>query len=188
MGSFEVGIAALLEHEKHLHVVFRRDAYGLFEQTRSALRRQLGVNEVCVDDGLSTWIELRDALKNDHVVLVQGDRVMLGQKGARMPFMDGHMMLPTGPAKLALASGAPIVPIFSIRKPNGKLRLFVEKPIWVQSAEQIHVAMAHFAEILESYLRRYPDQWLMIHRAWCEDSDLPGYSEANSETNSGANS
>ena len=170
MGSFEVGMAALRRHESKLHVVFRRDAYGKFEQTRSQLRKRLGVNEVCVDDGLGVWVRLRDALRNDEVVLVQGDRVMPGQRGRKMAFMGGHMMLPTGPAKLALASGAPIVPIFSIRRPDGMVRLFVETPIWVASDDDVDKALASFARILERYLRRYPDQWLMIQRAWCEDA------------------
>lgn len=170
MGSFEVGMAALRQHENNLHVVFRRDAYGRFEQTRSMLRKRLGVNEVCVDDGLGVWVRLRDALRNDEVVLVQGDRVMPGQRGRKMPFMGGHMMLPTGPAKLALASGAPIVPIFSIRRPDGAVRLFVEPPIWVASDDGVDKALAAFAHTLERYLRKYPDQWLMIQRAWCEDA------------------
>jgi lauroyl/myristoyl acyltransferase len=169
MGSFEVGIVALLEHEKRLHVVFRKDAYGLFERTRSALRQRLGVNEVSVDEGLEVWVRLRDALKNNEVVLVQGDRVMPGQRGSRTALMGGHVMLPTGPAKLALASGAPIIPIFSVRKPDGRIRLFVEPPIWVQSERDVEPALAKLAAILEAYLRRFPDQWLMIHRAWCED-------------------
>jgi len=170
MGSFEVGMAALRQHENRLHVVFRRDAYGKFEETRTELRRKLGVNEVCVDDGLGVWVRLRDALRNDEVVLIQGDRVMPGQRGRKMPFMGGHMMMPTGPVKLALASGAPIVPIFSIRKPDGMVRLFVETPIWVTSDDDVDKALAALAQILERYLRRYPDQWLMIQRAWCEDA------------------
>ena len=172
MGSFEVGMASLRRHESKLHVVFRRDAYGKFEQTRSMLRKRLGVNEVCVDDGLGVWVRLRDALRNDEVVLVQGDRVMPGQRGRKMRFMGGHMMLPTGPAKLALASGAPIVPIFSIRRPDGAVRLFVEPPIWVASDDEVDRALEQFARTLERYLRRYPDQWLMIRRAWCEDTPL----------------
>jgi KDO2-lipid IV(A) lauroyltransferase len=180
MGSFEVGIAALLEHDKCVHVVFRKDAYGRFERTRSALRQSLGVNEHCVDDGLAVWMRLRDALTNDEVVLVQGDRVMPGQKGKRVAFMGGHMMLPTGPAKLALASGAPIVPIFSVRRDDGQIRLFVEEPIWVKSAEEVDEAITKFAEILEQYLRRFPDQWLMIQRAWCEDmTPVPEGAQAN---------
>lgn len=168
MGSFEVGIAALLEHEKRIHVLFRRDEMSLFEKTRSALRKQLGVCEACVDEGLAVWMKLRTALANDEVVLIQGDRVLPGQKGQRVPFLGGHMMLPTGPVKLALASGAPIVPIFSIRQPQGTIRLFVEEPICV--AGEVHEAMLRLGSIIEKYVRRYPDQWLVFHRPWCEDA------------------
>ena len=50
------------------------------------------------------------------------------------------------------------------------VRLFVEKPIWVASDDEVDEALATFARTLERYLRRYPEQWLMIQRAWCEDA------------------
>lgn len=160
-------MAALLEHEKRVHVLFRRDEMSLFEKTRSALRAQLGVCEACVDDGLEVWMNLRAALANDEVVLIQGDRVLPGQKGQRVPFLGGHMVLPTGPVKLALATGAPIIPIFSIREPTGMIRLFVEEPIQVE--DEIHEAMLRLASVIERYVHDYPDQWLVFHRPWCED-------------------
>jgi KDO2-lipid IV(A) lauroyltransferase len=170
MGSFEVGMAALLQHEPRVHVLFQRDSFGLFEKTRSALRRKLGVIEQCVNDGLATWVKLRDALTNNEAVLIQGDRVMPGQKGQRVPMMDGHMVIPTGPVRLAIATGAPIIPIFSIRLPNG-IKLFINEPIVVADALDAEKALAEVAAALETYLRRYPDQWLMVHRAWCEDAE-----------------
>lgn len=172
MGSFEVGMAALLRHESRVHVLFRRDSFGLFEKTRSDLRRQLGVVEHCVDDGLPVWVQLREALASDEVVLIQGDRVMPGQKGRRVRVLGGHMVLPTGPVRLAAATGAPIVPIFSIRLPSGQVRLFIEPPIRVSCAEEIDLALNQVGLVLEQYLKRYPEQWLMIHRAWCEDADV----------------
>ena len=74
-------------------------------------------------------MHLRDALRADEVVAIQGDRIMPGQKGQRMPFLGGHLLLPSGPAKLALASGAPIVPVFSLRTSSGKVKLFIEDAI-----------------------------------------------------------
>ena len=171
MGSFEVGMAALLEREKRVHVLFRRDALGLFEQTRSALRKRLGVNEVPVDEGLSVWLRLRDALARDEAVLIQGDRTMPGQKGRQVPFLGGHVMLPTGPVKLAMASGAPILPVFTIRLPDGRVRLFVEEPIVVRPEDSSEAALEQLASVIERYVRAYPDQWLMIHPAWCEDNN-----------------
>ena len=172
MGSFEVGMAALLEREKRVHVLFRRDAIGLFEKTRSALRQGLGVVEHCVDDGLSVWMKMREALIADEVVLIQGDRVMPGQKGVRQRFFNGHMLTPSGPVKLALATGAPLIPIFSTRQADGRIRLFVEDPIYVSDTQAADAAQAQLTATLERYVRKYPEQWLMIHRAWCEDVDI----------------
>ena len=89
--------------------VFKRDVRSSFEQIRKSLRQRLGVLEAAIDDGWTIWMRLRDALTSNHVVNLQGDRVMPGQKGQAVPFCHGHLLLPTGPIKLALASGAPDV-------------------------------------------------------------------------------
>ena len=133
MGSFEVAVAALRQKEPRVHIVFKRDQVSRFEQLRSALRRRLGVIEAPIDQGgVGMWVGLRDALRRDEIVVLQGDRVMPGQKGQRVPFLSGHLLLPTGPVKLAQASGAPIVPIFSTRTPEGNIRISVAEPIFVE--------------------------------------------------------
>ena len=167
MGSFEVAVAGLLAHEKRIHVVFKRDV-GRFERIRQTLRQRLGVVEQPVDDGWGIWMRLRDALREDDVVAIQGDRVMPGQKGVRMPFLGGHLLLPTGPVKLATASGAPIIPVFSVRTPDGRVRLFIEEPIVV--GDDSDHAMEQIAAVIAKYVAAYPEQWLVLHPAFCEDA------------------
>ena len=115
LGPFEVGISALMEQEGKIHVVFQRDDRASFDRLRSKLRSKLGVVEAPIDDGWSIWGGLRDALEANEVVLIQGDRVMPGQRGAEVPFLGGHIPIPTGPVKLALITGSPIIPVFSVR-------------------------------------------------------------------------
>lgn len=176
MGSFEVGLAALRQKEPNrIHVVFRRDPFERFERLRSALRRRLDVEEAPVDEGWTVWMRLRDALLNDEAIVLQGDRVMPGQKGESVAFLGGHLMLPTGPVKMALATGAPIVPVFSVRGVDGSVRLFIEPAITVDPDEsagpgQPHPALLRWAGVLERYVRTYPDQWLMIRPAFREDA------------------
>jgi KDO2-lipid IV(A) lauroyltransferase len=167
MGSFEVGVAALLKYEPKIHVVFKRDT-GRFEQIRQALRQRLGVIEQPVDDGLDVWMRLRDALRDNEVVAIQGDRVMPGQKGRRMPFLGGHVMLPAGPVKLSMASGAPIIPVFSVRTPEGKIKLFIEDAITADDG--LDAAMGRVAKVIEKYVGAYPEQWLVLHPAFDEDA------------------
>ena len=169
MGSFEAGAAALLDRGQKMHVVFKRDPTR-FEQVRSSLRERLGVIEAAVDDGWTLWLRLREALQRGEVVMLQADRVMPGQRGAKVPFLHGHLQLPTSPVKLALASGAPIVPIFAIRKSDGRIRIQIEPPITVEpSDDEIHPALFRFAGVLENYVRAYPEQWLLLQPAFCED-------------------
>ena len=63
-GNFEVGLAEVRKIEDRVHVVFRRDAMGAFEAARSTLHRNLGIRETPIDDGLTSWLALRDALQS----------------------------------------------------------------------------------------------------------------------------
>ncbi len=179
MGSFEVGMAALAAMETDVHVVFRRDKVGQFERRRSQLRRRLGVHEAALDEGWTVWMRLRDALLADQAVVLQGDRVLPGQKGQQVPFLGGHIELPTGPIKLALATGAPILPVFTVRAPGGGIRLFVEDSIHVaknlseSDPDVVYVTLLKLKNILEKYVRAYPQQWLMLEPAWTEDRNGP---------------
>jgi KDO2-lipid IV(A) lauroyltransferase len=172
MGSFELGLAALTGIEKDVHVVFKRDSMDGFEQIRRQLRQTLGVHEAAIDDGWTTWIQLRDALTADHVVVLQGDRAMPGQRSQPVKIAGGHMKLPLGPVKLALASGAPIVPIFTLSTSDGRCRVFVEEPILVNptAPDDIGPVLNQIGAVLEKYLTTYPDQLLILDRAFVEDA------------------
>jgi KDO2-lipid IV(A) lauroyltransferase len=172
MGSFEAGAAALLEREEtgRMHVVFKRDATR-FEKVRSSLRQRMGVSEAAVDEGWVVWLRLREALQRGDVVMLQADRVMPGQKGATIPFLHGHLTLPTSPIKLSLASGgAPIVPIFALRLSDGRICIHIEPAITVEASDaDPNPALLAFASVLEKYVAAHPEQWLLLHPAFTED-------------------
>lgn len=173
LGSFEVGMVALTQLEPHVHVVYHRDAHPRFERLRSAQRLYLGVQEAHVEQGLPLWMDLRQALEQDHVVLIQADRVLPGHKGVPMPFLGGHIMMPTGPVKLALATGAPIVPTVSLRTARRKVRIVLGQPIEVHAdqgpIDHNHPAMIQLAQFFSYHIQQNPHQWHVLSRAWCED-------------------
>jgi len=178
LGSFELGTAALVDHENRIHVVFRRDSSRRFDRLRSRLRERLGVVEAPIDEGWKTWARLRDALVADEIVMVQGDRVMPEQKGVPVPFLGRHLLMPAGPFKLALAAGAPIIPIFSLRTSVGRLRVVVEEPIIVSREDgpldARHPAMLSLARAIEKHVREHPEQWLMVEPLWFGDGSSDG--------------
>lgn len=77
----------------------------------------------------------------------------------------------SGPARLALRTGAAVVPGFVLWDEKlGKYRLRFDPPVELSrtgdTEADVAAATARFNQILESYVRRYPDQWLWVHRRW----------------------
>lgn len=77
---------------------------------------------------------------------------------------------PRGPAVFALKTGASLVYVSSIRKPDGSIRSVFE-PIDIDyetgvTEENILSIMQRCTTRLEQDVRQYPGQWFWMHRRW----------------------
>jgi KDO2-lipid IV(A) lauroyltransferase len=75
-----------------------------------------------------------------------------------------------GLALLALKTGAPVIPLFSIRQNDGRYCIIFEdevKPIHTgDKTKDIEENTALYTRIIERYVQKYPDQWFWFHRRW----------------------
>ena len=72
-------------------------------------------------------------------------------------------------AALALRTGAPIVPVFALPLPGGRFRMVYEHavdPPRGDDADAIREFTQRCTDVLEMYVRRYPELWLWMHRRW----------------------
>ena len=72
-------------------------------------------------------------------------------------------------ASLALRTGAPVVPLFSLPLPGGRYRLVCEPAVETPSTdapEAVREFTQRCTDVLEMYVRRYPHLWLWMHRRW----------------------
>ena len=77
----------------------------------------------------------------------------------------------SGLATLALRTGSMVLPVFiPWDEERGRFVLRVDAPLEIKpsgdDAEDIRRLTALFTSTIESYVRRFPDQWLWIHRRW----------------------
>ncbi len=74
-------------------------------------------------------------------------------------------------AKLALRTGAPVIPIFSPWDKNlKKFTVKIGEPLKFDQTgdeeEDTLRATQVLTNVVEDWIRRYPDQWLWVHRRW----------------------
>ena len=81
-------------------------------------------------------------------------------KFAQVPFFQAHLMIPTGPIRLARTTGAALLPVFSVAKDNGAFDVTIEEPLdpTCGQAGDEHIAAA-YAKQLEDFVLKFPDQW-----------------------------
>ncbi len=111
------------------------------------------------------------ALRRNEMVALLGDWDIKSQ-GIRLPFLGKLTTLPRGPAVLSLKTGAVILPGFTIRQRDDRFKLFLEEPIFPESTgdkeKDVEKLSNQIREVLERYIRRYPEQWFLFHRVWQE--------------------
>jgi KDO2-lipid IV(A) lauroyltransferase len=72
-------------------------------------------------------------------------------------------------AALALRTGAPVVPVFALPLPHGRYRLVYEHPVdppQTDTPDAVRDFTQRCTDVLEMYVRRYPERWLWMHRRW----------------------
>ena len=105
------------------------------------------------------------ALDNNQAVGILIDQNTAADEGVFIDFFGVPACASTGIAKLAAHSGAAVIPGYALwSEEEGRYVLCFEPPIEItgDAARDTQILHANLEEII----RRYPDQWLWIHRRW----------------------
>ncbi len=130
----------------------RRERFGLkFVEARNSFRQCLRV------------------LKRNEVVGFILDQNMINTEGVFVDFFGRPACTSPGLALMSYQSGAPVVPAFIIREPDGThhVKIFPAlEPPPDREPETIRRATQQYTAAIERIVRQYPDQWIWLHRRW----------------------
>jgi len=114
---------------------------------------------------------LISAMKAGEVVGILMDTNVTPPQGVFVDFFGIPACTASGLARIALRTDAAVIPGFTIwDKSLGKYRLrfdpIVELIRTGNLEADIQANTQKFTKIIEDYVRRYPEQWLWVHRRW----------------------
>jgi Kdo2-lipid IVA lauroyltransferase/acyltransferase len=115
------------------------------------------------------------ALGNNEAMAVLIDQHIATADAVYVDFFNRRAATTSALAALALRTGAPVVPVFALPLPRGRFRMVYEHPVDAAREDDADEAIRAFTQrctdVLEMYVRRYPELWLWMHRRW---RDGPG--------------
>ncbi|MFH1625869.1 MAG: lysophospholipid acyltransferase family protein [Pseudomonadota bacterium] len=117
---------------------------------------------VCVEQSLR-W------LKKNGILFLQIDLNVISG-GVYVEFFGRIVPTFKGPVVLAMRTGAAILPVFILGENGNRHKVIIEPPLELEltgdKERDIFINLTRLSKIVESYIRKYPDEWWWIHQRW----------------------
>lgn len=114
---------------------------------------------------------LTQRLKDGKLIALIADRDM-SRNGIEVDFLGGVAKMPSGPALLALKTGAPLITAYISYLPSG-IEIFFDETISLPTsgseAEKIKLITQSIADNFARKIRENPVDWHMLQRIWIDE-------------------
>jgi len=168
LGGWEVSSFAHSLQGHPLHIVMRGLDNVYLDRLMRQYRTMHGNSTVDKDDFVRG---LLSAMKKGETVGILMDTNMTPPQGVFVDFFGTPACTASGMARIALRTDAAVVPGFTIWDPAlRKYRLRFDPAVQlIRTGDADADAVSNtalFTKVIEDNVRRYPDQWLWVHRRW----------------------
>jgi KDO2-lipid IV(A) lauroyltransferase len=163
LGNWELLAASHALTAFGLSVVVRPLDDVMLDRVVERFRRRSGVALIPKRGGLR---QILDALRRGRMVGVLLDQNASRGEGVFAPFFGTPASTSRSLALVSLRSGAPVVPVFIRRLPDGRHRVEIESALPFPVDGDVAAYTAAFNRSIEDAIRRAPDQWFWLHERW----------------------
>ncbi len=168
-GSWDVPGAAAAAYGVGLVSVMAEGGSRELAQLVVWARRQMGVEVVLADRAPKAV--MRQLRRGGWVALVAdipGDT-----PSVEVEFLGHRTSFSSAPGVLAARTGAPLVPVTCVRRPNGGYLIEVHEPVAVAPGTDPGEALRPIIPVFEQAVRRWPEQWYPFREDMLHDRDRP---------------
>lgn len=137
----------------------------LFQYTLK-LRKSHGARLIPADGPL---MEMFRALRRGEIIALPCDRG-IADNTRLIQFFGEPARLPDGPVRVALRTGAALIPVFGLRLPDDTFLVRIEPELELAQTgdleADVEAGMAQIVAVLERYISEHPEQWLVATNVW----------------------
>ncbi len=169
LGNGDVGLAALALRGYPLNVISKKFKNAFANQFWFGVRERLGTRFL-EPHGSKVAFEILKATKQNEAVVFVIDQFMGKPYGIETTFFGRKTGTAYGLALFAMKTKAPVVPVYAYRDAQFRTHLAFEEEVTTDFNEdkdlQIRLMTQKYNERVEATVRKFPEQWMWIHRRW----------------------
>ncbi|HOG12700.1 MAG: lysophospholipid acyltransferase family protein [Smithellaceae bacterium] len=166
-GNWEIGNAAMAIARKPLIFIYRILDSQFLEEAITYVRATCGNISLDKENAMRPMIR---ALKKGETINILIDQNVAVYDGIFVDFFGRPACTTSGLALLALHTGAPVLPVFTTRMPDGKYWLEIGAEVAIRNTgnrdADVRESTQTFTGIIEEHIRKYPEQWFWMHQRW----------------------
>lgn len=167
-GSWEVFNLLPPAFGYHMNILVRRIDNPLVESYVDSLRTKFGCATI---DKKQSARKMYRLLESGEILGILADLNVQEKEGVFVDFFGVPASTTTSIAKLALKTNAIILPAFAVwEEKKDKYVVYLEPPVEFNKEAspggQILEITQKLTGIVEKYVRKYPEQWLWVHKRW----------------------
>ncbi|MGI8642194.1 MAG: lysophospholipid acyltransferase family protein [Pyrinomonadaceae bacterium] len=167
-GSWEVFNLLPPAFGHKMNILVRRIDNPLVENFVDKMRTRLGCDTL---DKKQSARQMFRVLENGEILGILADLNVQEKEGVFVNFFGVPASTTTSIAKLALKTNAIVLPAFAVwDEEKQKYVVHLESPVNYEksanSEEDVKVLTQKITNVVEKYVRQYPEQWLWIHKRW----------------------
>jgi len=168
LGSFDMGAQIFAARSAKVTVLVEPLEPAVLLSHVIALRKSKGLTYMPVQLGVLRAVI--QSLRRGEAVTIVCDRD-IGKDGLKSKFFGKETTLPLGAVRIAMRTGAAVVPAFNLRRGDGRYDIYFEPALDIIPSGNDAVArnLEQIIAVMERHIRISPEQWVVLSPIWASE-------------------
>jgi len=173
VGNWDVAGSMFNRIDSKINIVMLDAEHRKIKNYLSGVFKSQKLNIIPIKDDFSHLIMIKDALQNNELICIHGDRFVPGAKTVRKKFLGDDASFPAGPFVLPVKFNVPVSFVFAMKERSDHYHFYASKPILSnlpctaqEREKQSGLLLDQYIKGLELMLDKYPEQWFNYYDFW----------------------
>ncbi len=171
-GNWEIAGQLLERIDTKINIVMLEAEHEKVKTLLDNVMVEKNMNIIPISDDFSHMFKIAEALQNNELIVIHGDRFMPGSKSITTNFMGYDAEFPTGVFYLAVKQQKPVTFVSALKETSTHYHFYATKPKVYSNTkaktrnELVSEIINDYKTNIESILKKYPVQWFNYYYFW----------------------